>query len=85
MNSGVTKAPACLILTAGAILLDGENMRHIILKDVDVYYNGGPVALEDLTFVNCRLFFADNEPCRRLALTILSSAKVAFTSTSTHF
>ncbi len=35
------------------IILDSMQMRHVILRNADLQYNGGSVRLEDVSFVNC--------------------------------
>ena len=36
-----------------AIILDGEYMKNVIVRGADIEYNGGPVVLENVYFVNC--------------------------------
>jgi hypothetical protein len=38
---------------ASAIALDGMYMRHVIVRDADIRYDGGPLQLDDVYFVNC--------------------------------
>jgi hypothetical protein len=67
-----------VLLSGGTMLLDGAHLRHVVLKDVEVHYNGGQVILEDVTFVNCRFVFAEASNSRTLASAILASPKVDF-------
>jgi hypothetical protein len=35
------------------IVLDGMYMKHVVIRNADVQYDGGPIRLEDVYFVNC--------------------------------
>jgi len=38
---------AFVVLADGEVLLDGMSMKHVILRNITVYYDGGPVILEE--------------------------------------
>lgn len=70
-----------LVIIGGedAIVLDGEYFRNVTIKDADVDYSGGPVKLENVTFVNCRFHFEAINPARELSSGILRAPAVNFT------
>jgi hypothetical protein len=35
------------------IILDGMYMRHVVVRNADLQYDGGPLQLDDVYFVNC--------------------------------
>ena len=62
------------------IVLDGEYMKHVIIKNADVQYDGGPTRLEDVYFVNCVFHsrFKLTPMSIRLGREILTAASVTF-------
>lgn len=63
---GVDKNPApvgnqYLILSGGETLLDGMQMKNIAVIGVHVYYQGGPLIMQNVYFVNCT-FSIDLKP-----------------------
>jgi hypothetical protein len=59
----------------GAITLDGQYLRHVVLKDVEVHYSGSsPVILEDVMFINCTFVMENDDRTRALGETLLSSS-----------
>jgi hypothetical protein len=55
------------------IVLDGMYMRHVIIRNADVEYDGQPTRLEDVYFVNCtfRSRFKLNPDSQKLSREIL--------------
>jgi hypothetical protein len=64
------------------IVLDGEYMRHVIIRNADVQYDGGPIRLEDVYFVNCTFHSGFKLTPRSIVLgrEILTAASVTFDS-----
>jgi len=64
------------------IVLDGEYMRHVIIRNADVQYGGGPIRLEDVYFVNCTFHSGFKLTPRSIGLgqEILTAASVTFGS-----
>ena len=64
------------------IVLDGEYMRHVIIRNADVQYDGGPIRLEDVYFVNCTFHSGFKLTPRSIGLgrEILTAASVTFDS-----
>jgi hypothetical protein len=70
--------PASLLLMGGAVVLDGMYGRHVIFKDAEIHYNGGPVILDQVAFIDCRFVVDNGVQGRQLASNILSSPQVTF-------
>lgn len=69
-----------------AIVLDGMYMKNVIVRNARVIYNGAPVRLENVYFVNCtfryplleKLPLELQNPVRNLSDAILEAASVNF-------
>jgi hypothetical protein len=72
-----------------AIVLDGMHMKNVIVRNARIIYNGAPVRLETVYFVNCTFRFplfeqfhlAPQGPIRNLSDAILESTAVNFSTT----
>ena len=66
-----------VVLTGGAMTLDNTEFRHVIFSNVHVAWQGGPVIMRDVYFVNCTFdLLRDNG--QNLADAILSNTAVDF-------
>jgi hypothetical protein len=52
-NQSETTGAAYLVVGNGAVELDQVQLRHVVFRNVHVYYSGGPTQLDDVYFVNC--------------------------------
>jgi len=78
LNENVKLQPSWLYVEGGATSLDGEYIRHVVFKNVEIHYSGQPVILEDVTFVDC-VFVLDNDVRgRQLAEQVLAASSVTF-------
>jgi hypothetical protein len=66
------------VLEGGAIDLEDMHLRRAILIGVEVHYNGGPVLLENVTFVACHFVMNNTPNARGLAEQVLASEEVKF-------
>jgi len=66
-----------------AVVLDGEYLKHVIIRNSDIVYDGGPLRLEDVYFVNCTFHSSFKLTPRSIELSqqILAAANVSFTTT----
>lgn len=64
------------------VSLDGMYMKNVIVRNAHVVYNGGPVRLENVTFVNCIFDFTKSKPTINLSNTLLQAASVSFSAVS---
>lgn len=63
----------------GSVVLDGMYMKNVIVRNAKVIYEGGPVKLENVYFVNCSFTLTKSRPAvRRLSDSILRTASVDF-------
>jgi hypothetical protein len=60
------------------ISLDEMYMKNVIIRNAYVLYQGGPVHLENVSFVNCMFDFTKSKPTINLSNTILQTASVNF-------
>lgn len=62
------------------IVLDGAYMRHVVLRNADIQYDGGPIKLEDVYFVNCTFHSRFKLTPRTMDLSrqLLASASITF-------
>jgi hypothetical protein len=60
------------------IVLDNMNMRHVIIRNADVQYDGGLSDLQDVYFVNCVFHsrFKSSPKTAELGKRILAAASV---------
>jgi len=72
-----------------AIVLDGMYMKNVIVRNARIIYNGAPVKLENVYFVNCKFQFpllgkvpSLQTPERKLSDAILEATAVNFTTVS---
>ena len=77
LNLGNKTGNRSILFLGGAIRIDGLLIRHVVFRNVEIHYDGVPVILEDVMFVNCRFVFLNNRPnTRTLGEQILTSTKV---------
>ena len=72
--------PSWIIGAGGAESLDGQQLRRAILINVEVHFSGGPVILEDVTFINCTFVFDNVAKSRELGERLLADSLVSFRS-----
>lgn len=61
-----------IYLDGGAIQLDGLRLRSVVLRNVHVYYQGGPVQLTSVYFINCTFEMKPDRNTQRFAIAALS-------------
>lgn len=79
-NVGIKVGPSTLILSGGAVDIEGMDIAHTIFHKVEVHYKGGPLLIEDVMFINCIFIFNNTEQPRLLAASILGSKSVSFST-----
>jgi hypothetical protein len=52
-NANVAMGPSFLVLEDSTYLLDSLYFRRVIFRNSRIVYKGGPVVLDNVTFVNC--------------------------------
>lgn len=57
LNQERTTGAAFIALDGDEIILDGLEMKNVILRNVSVRYYGSPVMMDNVYFVNCTFTF----------------------------
>jgi hypothetical protein len=78
-----TSGIGIFVIDGGADIvgLDDMYMKNVIVRNSTVEYDGGPVRLENVYFVNCSFHFQRTPIAVDLGKTMLASAIVTFPST----
>lgn len=63
-----------------AIVLDGQGMRNVIIRDSVIEDNGGPVVLDHVYFVNCIFKMRQVPSSIKFSNAVLASAPVNFSN-----
>jgi hypothetical protein len=71
---------ALFILRGSTVVLDGMRMKHVVIENALVRYNGGPTSLEGVYFVNCTFDIQPKPTGQMLATAIFSDQAVKFDS-----
>ena len=74
------KGPASLLAVGGAFILGGMYLRHVVLYDVEIHYDGGSLILDDVTFIHCRFVMHETKDSRSLASQVLTDRSIQFTA-----
>jgi hypothetical protein len=75
-NEKLNVGDAYLILDGGALALDATEFRNVILRNVHIYYYGGPVKMTNVYFVNCTFEMKPGQNSQKLALATLAGGPV---------
>ena len=82
-NRNASVGPALIILQGGAaFILDGMHLKNVVLQNVTVVYQGGPVILENIYFVGCTFAINQSAASRELSATLLKPSPVSFTTSN---
>jgi hypothetical protein len=66
-----------IVLYDGNVVLDNTQFRHVIIYNAHIIWEGGPIIMQDVYFINCT-FNLPREKGQSLAATILSNTSVDF-------
>ena len=81
LNPGTTAVNAFVTLTDGGVVLDNKHIRNAVFTGVHVVYNGGPLILENVVFINCIFTIVNNGNGEQLIAKSFESPKVTLTAT----
>lgn len=80
LNKNVPNGPRYISAEGGAVILDGMELKNVVFSNTQIVYNGGPLRMTDVYFLNCTFAMRQNHNAQNLAAAILSpSASTAFT------
>ena len=73
-NAGYEFGDQWVLVANGSVSIDGMRMKNVILANVEVYYDGGPLVLDNVYFVNCTFHMVVHPRSQSLAIAFLGSA-----------
>jgi hypothetical protein len=71
-----TGVSSILVEAGSGMNLDGFRVKHVTFKDTSIFYDGGPLELEDVYFGNCTFYVADNLGGRQFSDVVIKSNAV---------
>lgn len=77
-KSDARRGKQVILIEGGTLLLDQTAMKHVVVRNTQIFYQGGPALLEDEIFVNCRFVMFNDSAARTLALAVLAHSTVNF-------
>ena len=78
LNEEVLAGPPVVVLQGGAIRLDGQYLKKVVLLGVEIHYKNKPVILENVAFINCTFVIDNGDNARELAKQLLASDTITF-------
>ena len=69
-----------ILVEGGAMTMDGMYMKNVVLRNVTIFYNGGPAVLDGVIFVDCHFVLSNVPQTRDFADAVLSKDSVIFSS-----
>jgi hypothetical protein len=78
----VVRAPRSWVVVGEGfeIELDGYHIRNTIVRDAHIVYNGGPLILENVSFVNCVFALKDSSKSLEFAESVITQLPTSFRS-----
>jgi hypothetical protein len=73
-NKSAPVGHAFLGLRGGAALLDGFQFKNVVFENVEIHYDGGPILLTNVYFINCTFKMDSIKKSRDLVVAMLSPA-----------
>lgn len=78
LNKNNQRGDAFIIVSDGEIALDGSDIKNVIFENVRVAYGGGPIRMENVSFVNCTFDLPQNQHGEEFGLAVLEHPSVGF-------
>jgi len=80
-NKGLMEGNPLFILDGGGIVIDGMDMKNVVLHGVHIVYHGGPLKMSNVYFANCVFDVTRERPGESFAAIFLKSGPAtSFTS-----
>ena len=70
-NQDQPTGPGALVFEGGGFVLDNMHLKNVVFINVHVSYHGGPINLENVSFLNCTFDITPDSNGRQLAEVIL--------------
>jgi hypothetical protein len=80
INPQNTVGNAFVQVTGGGIVLDGLRIRNVVFIGVHVVYDGAPLIMENVVFINCTFSIANTTAGQDLIAKSFASSNVTFTA-----
>jgi hypothetical protein len=68
---------AFIIVTGGAAILDGYELKNVVFQNTHVVYLGGPLQLKNVYFIGCTFDFISDNNGKEMVAAILSSPAIS--------
>jgi hypothetical protein len=76
----VPLSPARLIVTGpGTAHLDRHRIRNVVFRGIRIVYDGGPLILDNVYFIDCTFDAPPSQQGRAFAVTVITSAPISLT------
>jgi hypothetical protein len=79
----VSEAPKTVVAQGkleNVISLDGHRLKNIVLVNMTIEYHGGPLILENVSFINCVFRLAQQPQCIDFGKSVFASTTTTFVS-----
>jgi hypothetical protein len=63
---------AYIVEDGGGIIIDGMEMRDVVFRGTHIVYNGGPIRMTNVYFLNCTFEMEPKKNTRNLAIAVLA-------------
>jgi hypothetical protein len=80
LNAGLQHGPAFIVSENLDVDLDTMHIENAVFYNARIIYQGGPVILKNVYFVNCTFVLAQYQSSQLLADAVLGSSAVTFTA-----
>lgn len=81
-NTDLQVGPALLVDVGGSIQLDKMHLKNVVLQNVHVIYEGGPLILENVYFINCTFEMKKSVPSQALSVSLMEPSPTRFSNQS---
>jgi len=81
LNTAIPYAPPLIIIDDASFELDRMFLRKVLFQNSHIIYHGGPVVLEDVTFINCTVDVEQNPNGIAFTKAVLGAESVTFKTT----
>lgn len=78
LNANLDIGNALLVLTGGSMRLDNMQLKNVVVQNTDVIYEGGPIILENVHFLNCNFEIKRDPNSEELTAYLLEPGPITF-------
>jgi hypothetical protein len=81
-NTSLPVGDEWIIVENGSVALDNTKLRKVVFRNIDVFYDGGPLIMKDVYFMNCVFHISHQPNGRSLAVATLNPSPATTFSAS---